>query len=168
MKEKDLENWIYELSQTQTGRDDLGYIHDMKGLLEVPMTKQVRLGGYGIIDLLQIDEFCVVGFELKTEPIQYKDIVQCCRYYEALKLLQREHNSLDTIKINLLVPHNGIKDKDACFLVWQLDFLQVQEYSVTPNNISFNTLTAGGFENILNKHKFDTFKFNQEIIPCLT
>ena len=131
MKEKELENWIFNLSQTPQGRRKLGEC-DLRSILEEPMKQQVSLGGYGIIDLLQEDEDMFVGIELKTRNIKFEDITQCCRYYEAL-------NSYKQTYIHLIVPKSGFFQSDLRYVAFNLKFLRVQEYTIKPEHIIFNS-----------------------------
>ena len=161
MKEKDLETWIYELSQTKHGRETLLYEHDLRGILEEPMRRQVSLGDFGIIDLLSSDENFISGYELKAKPIQYDDITQCCRYYEALQLVQRENNDITTVTIDLIIPYSDVYNKDLFYLISQLRFLRIQQYKVLPNKILFNP--EPDYFSILDGKQFDTFNFNKRL-----
>ena len=156
--EKDLEDIIYEASQTKEGRNLL----KDRNLQIRPigkMFRQVRLGTYGIADLVDVSiqsaiyngmrlrYLCVDIIELKRGVIDYSALGQACRYLTAIKELRQSINHKKFYEYNFHITLIGSKfdnkdDDSFVFLYNELnDVVDAFTYNYTFNGISFNHIS---------------------------
>lgn len=103
--EKDLEDIIWNASQTDIGREEL----KKRGLeIHGKMYRQVNLGDYGRCDLLTISiddkNVCVHIYELKKDELSTSTLIQVLKYKRAILdiLLGKLHNHQVSIKCTII------------------------------------------------------------------
>jgi hypothetical protein len=140
--EQELENYLFNLYQNPQNDNPL----EISG----KCFKQVRVGGYGIIDLLCIDvEAGWVGkngtcpptihiqiIELKKGCIDFNSIGQVSRYKTAIEqyisCLPKQRKGIDVLfNISCILVGNHILNGDISYLVKHLDWLSVYFYSLS-------------------------------------
>lgn len=153
--EKDLEDIIYEASQTKEGRNFL-----MERNLPIQshgkMYRQVRLGSYGVADLIDISMDSVIDkcdrslslhveiIELKKDLIDYKALGQSCRYFRAVKdmaNLMLDNERFDEYDFHISLIGSGIDNSDNdsfLFLYNEIsDFADIFTYKYKMDGIFF-------------------------------
>ena len=131
--EKDIEDLIFEASQSQKGREILLN----RGLnICTPLKRQVNLGSYGIADLIDvIPDNTAISYnviELKKVSLSIEDILQLSRYITGMNRFLRENTpdfaNYHNVRGTLIGP--DLKGtKDIGYLINQLYGIHVLTYN---------------------------------------
>lgn len=127
--EKDLEDYIYNLSQTREGRDKM-----LKDGIDIPcpLYRQVRIGDSGIADLIgfclepkdlnvwDTDNIFVEVMELKKGIINLNTLLQACRYARCLMNSLAEDFSGHTFTPRITLIGDNINYSKEFFAVMSL------------------------------------------------
>lgn len=157
--EKDLEDIIYETSQTKEGRNILK-ARNLPIRSHGKMYRQIRLGAYGIADLVDIGIDYVIDkcdrsrslsveiIELKKDLIDYKALGQSCRYFRAAK--DMVNSMVDNIKFDEYYFHisligSGIDNSDNGSFLYLYneisDFADIFTYKYKLDGIFFELIS---------------------------
>lgn len=133
--ENDLELLIFEASKTKDGRLKL----QKRGLncIEKPLYRQVDLGNYGVLDMLQIKHTRLGAihsiqidlFELKKDEINIDTFLQAIRYCAGIKKYIECAGNTTNISFNVhLIGKNVEKKSSFCFLANLLESDRINLY----------------------------------------
>ena len=137
--EKDLEEIIYTLSQTDEGRQKL----ESRGLSILgKMYRQISLAEYGRLDLLAISvtdslDLNVTVYELKQGKVGTNALYQACRYLTALRKIIRESTYKNVNCKAVLIGREIEKNGDFTMLYNFLDFATVVTYKYCFDGVWF-------------------------------
>jgi len=152
--EKDLEDIIYETDNAKLRERGLP-IYGLK-------LRQVRLGGYGVADLITIQlrannqthpednityyfghTLIITIYELKQESIGFNALGQCFRYSKAIEGiingLDLNLYSIEDFELYRVIVGSKIdRSSDFCYLINHTDFISAYTYDYGFEGISFN------------------------------
>lgn len=151
--EKDLEQIIFETDNQFLRNRGLKYIDGEK-------RRQVRIGNYGIADLITIqrvqgDEFCnpilfITCFELKQNIIDYNSLKQVSRYKKGILEYLKFRNFEQNVIVRMVLVGKTVDESDFCYLIDFVEYLTVYTYDYKVDGINFEShkgyhLTKNGF-----------------------
>lgn len=132
--EAHLEKFLLENKDEEKVKEALG----LDGWDHVKLNNQIRLGKYGVADMIafcaidvggRFDGFEIKIIELKNRPLELKDVAQVGKYRKALI---EEGAKAENIQCTLV--GTGINDasNDWSFLISQIDWLSVVTFKMDP------------------------------------
>lgn len=153
--EKDLEDVIFSADKEMLAQRGLE--------IEGKLLRQIRLGNYGVCDLLEIIKpsylphskyhtpFIVTIYELKKEQISMSSFLQCIRYGKAIQSYFEKRGFEVNIYFNLIGKTIDL-NSDLIYLVDFMDNLYFYTYEYEFDGIRFKnhnnyTLSNEGFSN---------------------
>lgn len=150
--EKNLEDIIYESDNERLNQRGL----PIKGA----KLRQVKLGGYGVADLITIEREPVCSnnkyyghnihitiYELKQIEIGYSALGQCCRYQQAITEIIEKYKPIGYKIYNytidmVLIGYQITKGNDFCYVANNDHFLRVYLYDYGLDGITFELSTG--------------------------
>lgn len=176
--EKDLEDIIWDSSQIKEERELLA----IRGLdISGKLYRQVKLGEYGILDLMSIAIYnsCieVTIYELKKDEINFLTMMQASRYGTAI----REYIGIEYYNLNrpvnikfVLIGKSVDLKSDFIFLYNHSDNFTIKLYTYALDGLRFSTISKGytlsdeDFKNLKNpisKDDIIEMKYNKSSLP---
>lgn len=132
--EYEIEDIIYESSQTEEGRNMLCE----RGLfVRRPLKRQVQVGGYGVLDLIEvfpIQHLHVTIYELKKGSIDKSALLQLSRYMTGVSRWFNENlpKAFDDFVVRgVLIGSHLRTDNDFVFLLNQLSNISTYTFNIS-------------------------------------
>lgn len=134
--EKELENYLLSLPLDDEHPLAGIWVNDLSTIMS-----QVKIGNYGIIDLLILSfntstdtpkptlEITIV--ELKKGEIDFNAFGQVCRYKRGMERLLEEHNMTRNVDLNAVLVGRKYAGGDICYAINHCEWLEVYLYDLS-------------------------------------